>query len=289
MAGRSIRKLALMTASTCISLVSISYAQNLSLEDEAAILRGRLLILEEQAAQAEIRAQERVLELEVENANLEKRMSVLESQVKTLLALQTTAKTETASVSQGGPTPPSPRPQVTQRAPVQTAETAPQTVRPRPEGQAARPAAPVRTASAEPDTVGERPESETRSPNIELFNNTGGILTGGRDLKLETGFNYSTSSDNRFFFSGLEIVDALLVGVIEATDTDRQSITFSQGARLGLSDRFEIDVTVPYVIQDDRIAGIVLGDDQETLRDLSGDGIGDITAGAHYQLNRGGG
>ncbi|MEE4209776.1 MAG: transporter [Parvularcula sp.] len=138
-----------------------------------------------------------------------------------------------------------------------------------------------------PEQVGEAPEEDVIDQPTALFGNFVGVLTPKGTLLAETGINYTTSSDNRFFFSGVEIIDALIIGAIEARDTDRTSISASQTLRFGLTGRLEVDATIPFVQQYDRVANIAIQDPRDSIRDRDGSGLGDISFGLHYQLNQG--
>lgn len=137
-----------------------------------------------------------------------------------------------------------------------------------------------------PEEVGIRPEEEER-PYLSLFTDVGGILTPRGTLYVEPSADFSVSSDNRFFFQGVEIADAILIGAIEATDSDRRAYTQSLGVRYGLSSRLEVDGRASYVIRDDRISGVTIDDQTNTFRDLTGSGFGDVEMGLHLQLNNG--
>ena len=135
--------------------------------------------------------------------------------------------------------------------------------------------------------VGVRPEDEDERPYLSLFTDVGGILTPRGSLFVEPAVEYTVSSDNRFFFQGIEIVDAVLIGLIEATDSDRRAVTESLTLRYGLTNRLEIDGRVSYISRDDRISGVSIDNSTASFRDLDGNGFGDAEIGLHYQLNRG--
>ncbi len=138
-----------------------------------------------------------------------------------------------------------------------------------------------------PEAVGVRPEDQDESPYLAVFSDVGGILTPKGTLFVEPSVSFSVSSDNRFFFQGVEIADAILIGQIEATDSDRRSITESLSFRYGVTNRLEIDGRIANVNRNDRVSGIAVGDGTSTFRDLSGSGIGDTDIGVHYQLTNG--
>ena len=137
------------------------------------------------------------------------------------------------------------------------------------------------------EEVGIRPEDEDDRPYVSLFTDVGGILTPKGTFYVEPSVDYTVSADNRFFFQGIEIADAVLIGAIEASDSSRRAITESIALRYGVTDRLEIDGRISYVSRDDRITGVAIDDSTATLRELSGDGIGDAEMGIHYQLNNG--
>lgn len=137
------------------------------------------------------------------------------------------------------------------------------------------------------EEVGIRPEDEDNRPYVSLLTDVGGILTPKGTLFFEPAIDFTTSSDNRFFFQGIEIADAVLIGAIEATDTDRRAITSSAAFRYGLTDRIEIDGRISHTFRDDRISGVAIDDGRTTIRDLQGEGLGDTELGVHYQVNQG--
>lgn len=138
-----------------------------------------------------------------------------------------------------------------------------------------------------PTEVGVRPEEEEERPYLAIFSDVGGILTPKGTMFVEPSIDFTVASDNRFFFSGVEIVDAVLIGAIEATDTDRRALSESVSVKYGITNRFEIDGRIAYVSRQDRISGVAIDDSTTSVRDLDGRGIGDAEIGFHYQLNNG--
>ena len=138
-----------------------------------------------------------------------------------------------------------------------------------------------------PEAVGVRPDEEDEIPELAAFADIGGVLTPKGTLYVEPAVDFATSSDNRFFFQGVEIASAVLIGAIEATDTDRRAITESFGVRYGLTNRLEVDGSISYVSRQDRVSGVSIDNNTAATRDLGGYGIGDANFGLHYQLNNG--
>jgi len=86
----------------------------------------------------------------------------------------------------------------------------------------------------------------------------------------------TASTDNRFVFQGASIAQAVLVGRIEATDSDRKAALARFGLRYGVTNRLEVGARVSYVYRDDLVTGFELDDvDSTGIRDLEGSGLGD--------------
>ena len=148
------------------------------------------------------------------------------------------------------------------------------------------------TAPAPGGDTATRPERE-RPQDITVIADTGGVLTPGGTLTIEPILSASHTSSNRFFFQGVEIVDAVLIGAVEATESRRNYISPKVNVRFGLTDRIEIFAKFPYVYRDDRVESTIISEDPDTegeptfLQNLDGSGLGDIEFGAQAQLNDG--
>ncbi len=136
--------------------------------------------------------------------------------------------------------------------------------------------------------VGAPPKKEGPPREVAGVERAGGVLTRKGTLILEPSIQYSHSSINRFFFQGLEIVETVLVGEIEATDSDRDSLIARGTARYGITDRIEADVKIPFVYREDRIIRNVISPaGPDVTRELDAADLGDIEFGGRYQINRG--
>lgn len=165
------------------------------------------------------------------------------------------------------------------------------------DARTAPPAAPspARTAEAPaPEDTATRPPEEKRSEqDITIIADRGGILTPKGRLTFEPILTASHTSSNRFFFQGVEIVDAVLIGAIEATESRRNYMSAQLGLRYGLTDRMEISGKVPFVYRDDRVESTIISEqdgqqgEPTFLQDIDGSGLGDIEFGVQYQLNDG--
>lgn len=139
------------------------------------------------------------------------------------------------------------------------------------------------------EPVGEAPpERPNVQPEVQSIPDIGGVLTPKGRLVLEPALQYSHASVNRLTFRGIEILNTFLIGVFEAEDADRDTWTASLTGRLGVTDRLEFELKVPYVYRDDTLNATVPDTQGANItRELNGDGLGDIELAAHYQLNNG--
>ena len=138
------------------------------------------------------------------------------------------------------------------------------------------------------EQVGQPPPEQEIQPEIQSIPDIGGVLTPRGRFVLEPEFQYSHSSVNRLTFRGVEILSTLLVGALNAEDVDRDTWTTSLTGRLGVTNRLELELKVPYVYREDTVTTTIAEAELpfNQSRTLSGDGLGDIEVAAHYQLNR---
>ncbi|MDN3516980.1 transporter [Aquisalimonas lutea] len=137
--------------------------------------------------------------------------------------------------------------------------------------------------------VGVAPEEEEpERPDVQAMADVGGVLTPAGTVVIEPSLQYSNSQVNRFTFQGVEILPTFLVGIIEVEDVDRDVWTSAVDVRMGLTPRLEFGLKVPYVYRSERRSvSIPQVDNSTTSQRLDGDGVGDVEASLHYQLNRG--
>ncbi|RAR59550.1 hypothetical protein BCL93_109108 [Onishia taeanensis] len=138
------------------------------------------------------------------------------------------------------------------------------------------------------EQVGQPPPAQETQPEIQSIPDIGGVLTPQGRFVLEPEFQYSHSSVNRLTFRGVEILSTLLVGALNAEDVDRDTWTTSLTGRLGVTNRLELELKVPYVYREDTVNTTIaeVNPTFDLTNSRSGDGLGDIEVAAHYQLNR---
>lgn len=117
-----------------------------------------------------------------------------------------------------------------------------------------------------------------------------GVLTRQGVLVVEPSIEYTHTDVNRFVVGGVAILDTVLVGSIEASQADRDSVTASLGMRYGVTDRIEAEVRIPYMYRNDQTTNTVVSTNNvDSTTSLDSHGLGDIEAALHWQINDGGG
>lgn len=114
-----------------------------------------------------------------------------------------------------------------------------------------------------------------------------GVLTRQGVLVIEPSLEYTHTDINRFVVGGVAILDTVLVGSIEASQADRDSVTATLGMRYGVTDRFEAEIRVPYMYRNDSVTNTVVGQTDGQTTSLDDHGLGDIEAALHWQVNDG--
>lgn len=139
-------------------------------------------------------------------------------------------------------------------------------------------------------TVGQAPEHDTRPPAVAPIFNQPGVLTPRGALVVEPSYQFGYSSADRVALIGYTVIPAILIGLIDARQVKTTTQTGALALRYGLTNRFELELRVPYVYgHTDTISReIFTGSATDKVFTSSGHGIGDIEATARYQLNDGG-
>lgn len=142
-------------------------------------------------------------------------------------------------------------------------------------------------ASIPPEPVGEAPEIETVETQVEAVPQGAGVLTPAGRLIFDPSIEYNNTSNNRLVFRGIELVPGIQIGVIEASDADRDTLVATAAVRYGLTDRIELEVRAPYLVRSDRIE-VVQQREGSIVRSvkLKENGLGDVEFAARYQFNR---
>jgi hypothetical protein len=116
----------------------------------------------------------------------------------------------------------------------------------------------------------------------------GGVLTPRGRLVIEPSYSYTYSSVNRVAIEGFTILPALLIGVIDVVEANRETNVASFSARYGITDRLEVDVRGSYVRRRDttRSREFLTNAVEDSSFNASGSGPGDYELGMRYQFRR---
>lgn len=143
-------------------------------------------------------------------------------------------------------------------------------------------------ATAPSQPVGEAPpETKTEEEAaVQAIPREQGVLTPAKMLVFEADYEYDHGSSNRLVFRGIELVPGIQLGLIEASDADRDAVITTPSLRYGLTSRLELDARLPYLYRNDNIS-VLEQRDQQIVRDvhLVDDGIGDAEGTIRYELN----
>ena len=131
-------------------------------------------------------------------------------------------------------------------------------------------------------------EPEPR-PAINVLPDAGGVLTPKGTLMYENSLEYTNTTSNVFTFNGVQVAQLVLVGVLDTSSARRQIVQDSSRLRLGITNRLEADLRVPFVYRNDSTSQTDTSSNPPVTSRTSREGanIGDMDMGLSYQLNRG--
>ena len=144
------------------------------------------------------------------------------------------------------------------------------------------------------ERVGEAPEDSDRPIELAVLDSQGSVVTRRGQLTGEIQFDYARADRSRAVFRGVELVEAVLVGVFDINESRQDVLTQSVALRYGLTDRLEIGARLPFIYRNDTsivapVAGSTNNDAAATIdSSVDGKGIGDLELTARYQLLDGG-
>lgn len=144
------------------------------------------------------------------------------------------------------------------------------------------------------ERVGEAPEDFDRSIELAVLDSQGSVVTRRGQLTGEIQADYARADRSRAVFRGIELVEAVLVGVFDINENRQDVLTASTALRYGLTDRLEIGARLPFVYRSDTsivapVSGSTNNDAAATIdSSVNGADIGDLELTARYQLLDGG-
>ncbi len=158
---------------------------------------------------------------------------------------------------------------------------------------ASPPPAPPPSASAagQVQTVGEAP-SDQRQVQVAVLSEQGGIITKAGRATVEVNFEYARADRNQVVFRGVQIPEAVLIGVFDINESRQDVLTVGTVGRLGLTSRLEVNGRLPFVYRSDKsvlapVANPTEPNAGQLDRPVSGANIGDVDFGLRYQFTDG--
>ena len=140
-------------------------------------------------------------------------------------------------------------------------------------------------------SVGEAP-TDQRQVQVASLSEQGGIITKAGQLTLEADLEYARSDRNQVVFRGVQIPEAVLIGVFDINQSRQDVLTAGIVARLGLTGRLEINGRLPFVYRSDKsvlapVANPSTPNAGQIDSPVTAGTIGDIDFGLRYQLTNG--
>ncbi|WP_229217639.1 acetate kinase [Massilia forsythiae] len=147
-------------------------------------------------------------------------------------------------------------------------------------------ARPLQAQTAQEDAA---PDAGQRPPRVAPLFEQPGVLTPRGTYVVEPAVQFAHSSSDRIAFAGYAMILTLFDPRIDVREVRRNSTVASLTARRGITNRFELEVRVPYVYRSDDIVSrdMVAGAVTDRVVQDSGKAIGDVELAARYQLNQG--
>lgn len=143
--------------------------------------------------------------------------------------------------------------------------------------------------SSQQDKANAEERAQDAATDIASITADRGIVTRPGRFTIEPSFSHAHSSATQVAVEGYTVIPALLVGLINISEIQRDIFVGAVSLKYGFTSRFEAGLRVPYLsIQEDlREREIFKGTPVDTLRESSGEGLGDIELSLRYQLNDG--
>ena len=132
-------------------------------------------------------------------------------------------------------------------------------------------------------------KSQDQASDIASITSDRGIVTQPGRFTIEPSFSYAHSNATQVAVEGYTVIPALLIGLINISEVQRDIFVGALSLKYGFTSRFEAAVRAPYLsIQEDlRERQAFQGTPVDTLRESSGNGLGDAELSFRYQLNDG--
>jgi hypothetical protein len=141
-------------------------------------------------------------------------------------------------------------------------------------------------ASDQPTPVGEAPKPAAPAAPAQIFAEPTALTPGGTFV-IEPDVQYVHSTNNQVSLVGYTVLPALTIGLINVQRIESDLSTFSLTARYGIVPRVELEVRVPYVVEDTstETRPLATAAVANSFFSAYGNGFGDAQATLRIQLN----
>ena len=131
-----------------------------------------------------------------------------------------------------------------------------------------------------------RGESESPPQDEIILTDTNNILTPRRSFVVEPTFSYTNSSSTQVAIEGFTVIPAIVIGLINVSQVQRDTFTAAMNLRYGLTDRLEFGIKIPYVYREVSVRQreALKGTPVDSITNTSGSGLGDVEASINYQF-----
>jgi hypothetical protein len=140
------------------------------------------------------------------------------------------------------------------------------------------------------ETQTDDPEATEKQANkIASITSDRGIVTRPGKFVIEPAFSYAHSDSTLVAVEGYTVLPALLVGLINISEVQRDIFIGALSFKYGITSRLETSIRVPYlsIDEDIRERQAFQGTPVDSLSESSGEGLGDVEASVRYQFNDG--
>lgn len=153
------------------------------------------------------------------------------------------------------------------------------------EAQASQQGAPIQ---APPETEIDRQKNQLALQTAPNLAATGGVLTPRGVLVVQPTVQYDYYSQNQAVVSGFTLVPGITFGNVNINRRSQDVYTMGLRIRLGITDRLETNVYVPYVFTNSNTTTSPQSTSATPFSvGASGTDLGDVQFGASYQINAG--
>ncbi|WP_211285738.1 transporter [Marinobacter guineae] len=138
-------------------------------------------------------------------------------------------------------------------------------------------------------TAGQADPNDNPATDIASITADRGIVTRPGRFTIEPSFSHAHSNSTAVAVEGYTVIPALLIGLINISEIQRDIFVGAMSLKYGFTSKFEAAVRVPYlsISEDLREREVFQGTPVDTLRESSGEGLGDVELSARYQLTDG--